>query len=360
MGIQLQCAQCHNHAFIRNWKQTDFWGVAAFFAQTRAAGGRGNMPNAAVTISEGPAPAGGRRPGMGFRGRPQPPGAAIEIPDATDPRRATGRIVKAKFFLENEPTLGDKGPYRPAFAEWLTSRQNKYFAKAAVNRLWAHFFARGFVNPIDDMNDDNAPSHPELLALLADEFKASSFDLKHLIRAICNSNAYQRSSKPLPENEQDTQLFSHVAVKVMSPEVLYDSLCAALGTSELRGSAGGGRGFGGRGAPAGPRVAFVNFFTAKEDGDDPTEFSLGVPQFLRLMNSQQFNEATPTLDKSMQAGASTDKVIESLFLATLSRYPTDDETTRLSAYVAKKKDQKAGYAGVLWLLINSAEFVSVH
>jgi hypothetical protein len=360
MGIQLQCAQCHNHAFIREWKQTDFWGVAAFFSQTRSNGGAQNQPNAAVTIAEGPANNAGRRPGMG----PQPastPGA-IEIPDPTDPRRRTGKVIKAKFFKGDEPTLPEKGPTRPAFADWLTSAENKFFAPAAVNRLWAHFFARGFVNAIDDMHDDNPPSHPELLQLLTDEFKASGFDRKHLIRAICNSNAYQRTSKPLKENDQDTQLFSHMTVKVMSAEVLYDSLCAALGTTELRTTGGGpGRGAGaaGRGAPAGPREAFVNFFSTKEDSDDPTEFSLGIPQFLRLMNSQQFNEAGPALEKLIKDGASTDKVLEALYLTTLSRRPTEDEVKKLSAFIAKKKEPKDGYVAVLWVLLNSAEFVCI-
>jgi hypothetical protein len=362
MGLQLQCAECHNHAFIKDWKQTDFWGVAAFFNQTRSAGGRQGQQNTPVSISEGAAPAGGaRRPGQGF-GQASVSGARIEIPDATDPRRRTGKIVKAKFFQGEEPTLADKGPYRPAFADWLVATENKYFAPAAVNRLWAHLFARGFVNPLDDMHDDNKPSHPELLKLLADEFRTSGFDLKHLIRSICRSQAYQRTSMPLKDNEADTQLFSRQTIKVMSPEVLYDSLCTALGTSELRTAAGGpGRGFGagGRGPVGNSRTAFVNFFSTKEDGDDATEMSFGIPQFLRLMNSRPFNESSAVLDQLLKEGASSDKVIETLFLSTLSRRPTEAEAKKLAAYVVRKEDAKAGYVGVLWVLMNSAEFVCI-
>jgi hypothetical protein len=364
LGQQLQCAQCHTHPFIRGWKQTDFWGMAAFFSQTRSSVNRGaNQRNNPITVGESLPANTGRRPG-GFRGRggPTVKGAAIEIPDVTNPRRRTGKVVKARFFQGEEPTLGEKGPFRPALADWLTSTDNKFFARASVNRLWAHFFARGFVNPLEDMQDDNSPSHPELLKLLTDEFKASGFDRKHLIRAICNSKAYQRTSRPLKGNEEDTQLLSHMPVKVMSAEVLYDSLCTALGTTELRTTTGGGRGrFGGgfRGAGGGPREAFVTFFSTREDGDDGTEFTFGIPQFLRLINSRPFNQASPLLDQMVKDGASTDKILETLFLATLSRRPTEAESKKLAAYVAKKKEARDGYAGVLWVLINSAEFVCV-
>lgn len=362
MGIQLQCAECHNHMYIREWKQTDFWGVAAFFNNTRATGGRMGQQNTPVSIAEGAAPAAGqRRPGMGFGG-PTVRGPKIEIPDATDPRRRTGKIVNAKFFQGEEPKLEDAKPYRPAFAEWLVSTDNKYFAPAAVNRLWAKFFARGFVNPIDDMYDGNAPSHPELLQTLSNEFKASGFDLKHLIRCVCNTQAYQRTSKPLKENAEDTALFSHMTVKVMDAEVLYDSLCTALGTPELRtATAFGGRGFGGGppGGGGGARQAFVRFFSTKEEGDDGTEMGFGVPQFLRLMNSRPFNEGGALIDAMVKEEMTPDEAIEVLFLRTLSRRPTQDEVQKFSAYLAKRPDPKAGLTGVLWVLVNSAEFVCV-
>ncbi len=342
MGIQLQCAQCHNHAFISDWKQTDFWGVAAFFSQTRATGNfRGGGP---WKLGEEAAP------------------AQIEVPDANDLRSRTGKIVKAKFFLGKEPALGEKGPYRPAFADWLVAAENKYFAPAAVNRLWAHFFARGFVNPIDDMHDGNVPSHPELLKLLADELRASGFDLKHLIRSVCNSKAYQRTSKPLKENEQDSRFFSRQTVKVMKPEVLCDSLYLALGTAELRPSAGDpGDRFGSmlRRPGVSPREAFINFFTTKGDGENPTEMRFGIPQYLRLMNAQPFNEGAAVIDQLVKDGASADKVIEMLFLTTLSRRPTEAEAQKMAAFVARKKAPKDGYVGVLWVLINSAEFVCI-
>src|SRR5262249_4422152 len=121
-------------------------------------------------------------------------------------------------------TLDGETALRPRFAAWAIAPENKYFANAFVNRLWAQFFNRGLVNPVDNFHDDNPPSHPELLTLLADEFRRSNHDIKHVTRCLCNSQAYQRTSRPLPGNESDSELFSHMAVKVLSPEVFYDSL----------------------------------------------------------------------------------------------------------------------------------------
>jgi hypothetical protein len=361
MGIQLQCAECHNHAFVKEWKQNDFWAMAAFFTRLRAEGGQANqVTQTGVTVTEAAASRSGGRPGGGFNRNttPTPRGPTIAIPDAVDPRRTIG-TARARYFQGEEPRLDDSVTYRKPFAAWLTSPENKYFATAAVNRTWGHFFARGFVNPIDDMHDGNPPSHPELFKVLAQEFAESGFDLKHLIRCICNSQAYQRTSVPLKENENDTGLFSHMAVKVMSPEVLYDSLCLALGESSLGGSSGGGGRFGGgnRGGGGSARDRFVQFFTTKDEGDEATDFGFGIPQFLRLMNSSQFNKGGPVIDRLVKENDQPEKVIEGLFLATLSRRPSEAELARLKAYVSRKEDVRAGYNGVLWILLNSAEFV---
>src|SRR5262249_15013679 len=148
-----------------------------------------------------------------------PRGAAIVVPAGAG--KVSGRVVRARFLGGAEPTLDEAGPFRPRFAAWATSVDNPYFANAAANRMWAHFFGRGLVHPVDGFDPDNPPSHPDLLKRLAAEFVASGFDLKHLARAICNSKAYQRSSRPLPGNAADTTLFSRMALKVLTPEMLY-------------------------------------------------------------------------------------------------------------------------------------------
>src|SRR5262249_1448060 len=136
----------------------------------------------------------------------------------------SAKIVPAKFLQGEQPKIEDSEARRPVLAGWLVSGENPFFARAMVNRLWHHFYGRGFVNPVDDMHKDNMPSHPELLNELSGQFVASGFDVKNLIRAICNSQAYQRTSKPQGDNEDDNVLFSHMNVKVMSPEQLFDSL----------------------------------------------------------------------------------------------------------------------------------------
>jgi hypothetical protein len=362
LGVQMQCAECHNHPFVREWKQSDFWGMAAFFGKVRdtATPARANQPPATANIAETAATGNtGRRPGGGFGGRPTLTGATIAIPSATDPGKTVGS-AKAKFFEGAEPKLSDKPPYRPAVAEWVTAAENKYFSKAMANRMWAHLLGRGIVNPIEDMNNDNEPSHPELLQALATEFAASSFDLKHLIRCVCNSETYQRSSAPIAENKDDVEHFSHQTVKVMSAEALYDSLTAAMGSEPSAGGAGGGRpGAGGRGFGGGGREQFVRFFDTREEGDGASDSGHGIPQFLRLMNSAQLNRTTALVNRLVKEDMSREKAIETMYLTTLSRRPTPTEVEKLSAYLAKQGDPKKGYDGVMWILLNSAEFMCI-
>lgn len=361
LGVQMQCAECHNHPFVRQWKQSDFWGMAAFFGRVRdtVIPAKANQPSATGNISETAAAGNtGKRPGGGFGARPTLPGATIAIPSATEPGKTVGS-AKAKFFEGAEPKLGDKPPYRPAAAEWVTSAENKYFAKAAVNRMWAHLLGRGIVNPIEDINDDNEPSHPELLKALAAEFAAAGFDLKHLIRCICNSETYQRSSAPIAGNKDDVELFSHQTVKVMSAEALYDALVAAMGSEPSAGGGGGRPGAGGRGAGGGAREQFVRFFDTREEGDGASDSGHGIPQFLRLMNSAQLNKTTTLVNRLVKDEMSREKAIETMYLTTLSRRPTRTEVEKLSAYLAKQGDPKKGYDGVMWILLNSAEFMCI-
>src|SRR5262249_13082593 len=146
----------------------------------------------------------------------------------------SAKMLPPKFLQGAEPKVDSKEPYRPVFTKWLTSTENPFFARAMANRLWGHFFGRGIVNPIDDMHEGNVPSHPEVLQELSHQFAANGFDVKYLIRAICNSQTYQRTSKPLAGNDEVP--FSRMAVKVMTGEQLYDSLEVVLG-KETRGGA---------------------------------------------------------------------------------------------------------------------------
>ena len=163
------------------------------------------------------------------------------------------------------------------------------------------------------MHEDNAATHPELLNTLTEQFKKSNFDVKYLLRAICNSETYQRTSRPTEGNGDDTVAYSHRRVRVLSPEQLFDSIVAAVGKVEP----------GKQPAPEpkkGPAITdrdgFVNFFRT-DDVADPLEYQHGIPQVLRLMNSPQLNRNSQAVAEAMKEGKTQTGIIENLFLRTL-------------------------------------------
>jgi hypothetical protein len=334
LGVQLQCAQCHNHPFTK-WKQDDYWAMAAFFMKVRPDNvNRAAQNNTSPGITEGSGP-----------GRQRLPESAKRLP--------------AKFLQGEQPKLDAGAPYRPVLADWIVSPKNKFFARAMVNRTWAQLFGRGFVHPVDDMHEDNVPSHPELLQDLTDAFVASGFDLKLLVKGICLSDAYNRGSKPVAGNEADATLFSHVAVKPLTPEQLYDSLNVVLGPA--RGGNGAGRpGPGARRPGGGPREQFIAFFAADE-GALATEYHAGIPQALRLMNAPQMNNTGAVVAAVAKGDRTPAQVIEALYVTTLARRPTADEAKRLAAYVEKHKaDARQAYSDIVWAVLNSSEFALNH
>jgi Protein of unknown function (DUF1549)/Protein of unknown function (DUF1553) len=361
MGIQLQCAECHVHPQIDKWSQKDFWGMAAFFGhvhtEREGVAKAAMIPTAAASITEVDRRSEPKSKAAKKNGEKEiKPGAVITIPDPTDNRKSVG-TAKAKYFEGTLPSLGSV-PYRPKLAAWLTSSKNKYFAPAAVNRMWAHFFARGVVHPIESMHPDNPASHPAVLKALAADFANSKFDLKRLIRVVCNTRAYQRTSRPLPGNGNDDKLYSRMPVKVIGARQLLDSLATATGYSEKERETPKAPPAKAKGA-AGP-VTLVRFFDTREYDDDLTEYAYGVPQVLRLMNTNLTNRTTEAAKRvSKAADGKRATVIEDLYLTALSRRPRDEELVRMSKYV-ERNDEDRGYAGVLWALLNSAEFVSNH
>jgi hypothetical protein len=336
LGVQLQCAQCHNHPFT-DWKQTEYWGMAEFFSKVRPdrpQNANKGGDNTKIGVTEG-----------------------VQRTRTKDFFPESAKTVPAKFLSGEEPKLRPAEAYRPVLAKWMTDEHNPYFARAAVNRTWAQLFGAGFVNPIDDLHDGNLPSHPELLAMLARNFSGHGFDLKNLYRAICNSQAYQRTSKPFNGNHTDDQLFSHMTVKVLSPEQLYDSLAAVTGP-EKGADRAAKAGANPKRGPAGGRDGFVQFFLAGAESANPTEYEAGIPQALRLMNSRVTNN--PALIR--QFAGPNDKpeaVFERIYLATLSRKPTDAEVKRLNEYMAKAPTKIEGYADILWVVLNSSEFTMI-
>src|SRR5262249_28123005 len=141
----------------------------------------------------------------------------------------TDRVVQAAFLDGSDPKWKYKESSRTTLADWVTSTTNPFFARAAANRLWAHFFGQGIVDPVDDLNGQNEPSHPELLDELSRQFAAHQFDFKFMIRALTASQAYQLTSSTTHPSQEEPRLFARMSVKGLSPEQFFDSLAQATG-----------------------------------------------------------------------------------------------------------------------------------
>jgi len=339
LGIQLQCAQCHNHPFT-DWKQAEYWGMAAFYSKVKIDNPRNankGGDNTKIGVTEGP----GRTKAKDF------------FPEST-------KYVAAKFLSGPHPALSDQEPYRPVLAKWLTSPDNPFFARALVNRTWAHLFGTGFVNPIDDMLPENTPSHPELLDALARHISTTGrFDVKYLIKAICLSDAYQRTSKPTPGNKDDRALFSHMTMKVMTPEQLFDSLAQVTGFDKSMARGKGAKlGAPLKGQASGPRDQFVDFFLAGAESTSRVDYEAGIPQALRLMNSPIANN--PAVARTIVGPTlSSELAFERIYLTVLSRRPTAEEKKLLAEYLAKVGSPPTAYTDILWATLNSSEFTLI-
>jgi hypothetical protein len=340
LGVKIECAQCHNHPFAE-WKRDQFWSFAAFFAGLQRQG-NGDFVGAGREMAD-------RR--------------ELTIP-------GTDRVVQAAFLDGTAPKWTYNTSARATLAEWMTRKDNPYFARAAVNRLWEYFFGTGIVDPVDEMvGGEHAPSHPELLDELARQFAAHDFDLKFLIRAITTSRVYQLSSLATHKSQDDPHQFARMPLRGLSAEQLFDSIAQATGYREA--TNGNPRFFGNPGV----RGRFLTQFA--NSSDKPTEVQTSILQALSLMNGAVTAAATD-LERSETLAALIDapfmdtaERIETLYLAALSRKPTPRELSRLVNYVEsggsaddssadKEKNSHRALADVFWVLLNSGEFFLNH
>jgi hypothetical protein len=329
LGVQIHCAQCHDHPFD-HWKQDDFWSFAAFFARVQQAPGT------------------------------QPPN--VELVDAVSGEvnvLGTDRVARPKYLGDEPPSEDADVNRRRQLAIWLVSRDNPYFARVAVNRVWARLFARGLVHPVDDFGQHNPPSHPQLLDELAAYFLDSGCDLKEVFRAIAYSRAYRRSSQwPSEEASPPPEFFARMQVKTLTPEQLYDCLIRATRTAEDAAASEPGQ------PPMpNPRQQFIARFNMATS--EPTDFVAGIPQILALMNGGLTGRATDStsggLLQALDAPVFSDRErMEALFLSVLSRMPTDAERDKLVRYVAQggeSGNRRQALGDLLWAMLNSPEFI---
>ncbi len=352
LGMQLQCAECHNDPF-KHYTQADYYGLAAFFRNVSWKF-NGRYFDA---VGEGELAAGTGKAAT-------PPKDNAPVGSITIPKGALkggGKIVPGKFPEGDPLKAASDQALRPILANWLTAPDNPFFARAFVNRTWAYFFARGIVHPIDDMRDENPPTHPELLKLLTEEFVTSGFDVKHLVKCITLTNAYQRTSRPAKTDAPKlVAAFGRMPVRVMSADAFYDSLRLALADPNLdirNYDPKEAQRFG-ESSPVGTAYdEFAKLFATNED--DATDFTYGIPQLLALLNHPKLRTGGKAVDDLLKTKPEPKAAVTALYLSTLSRRPTTEELDEATAFVLKCKDGKKAYSGVLWMLVNRSEFMLV-
>jgi hypothetical protein len=318
LGVQIQCAQCHDHK-TEKWKQQDFRGFASCFMRTRT-----------EVLDKDKA--------MGIPKR-------IDVVDIGRPLPRFQKNPELVVFSQAPPRALDGTDLsrtpdpRPALAAWMTSPQNPWFAQAIVNRMWAHFLGRGFVNPIDDFRPSNPASAPEVLAAIATDFQTHGYDLKHLVRLVTGTEAYQLSSSPragapLATAADQDKLWPRFRLEPLGPEELLNAIMDATGVeATLRTS----------GNVDVERIRFVLFnaysylFDVDEEFDQ-TDFEGTISQALALLNGRLVGGGTSSVPGSALAqilsrpGTDADK-IEALYLRTVSRRPTPAESDYFVRYV---------------------------
>lgn len=340
LGIRLQCAKCHHHPF-EVWSQDDYYGMAAFFTRVQRKD----------TKEEGQF-GGSQSVSLSGKGIMRFPGTMRAI----FPRPLGQDAVQSK--------PGDDS--REDLAKWLTAKDNPFFARNIVNRYWGYLFGRGLVEPIDDLRATNPASHPALLDALAKDFVAHNFDVKHLLRIMCNSRAYQLASEIAPKRDADGTFFTHFRPRRMQAEVLLDAINQAAGVDEkFTGVAPGTR------AIALPDPSVVSYFL--ETFGRPIRTSTcecarasepDLRQALHLINSESLHakltDKAGRVARLLAAKKSNLEIARELYLTTLSRLPNDREQATIERLLASAPTRQEGLEDLLWTLVNCPEFVFNH
>jgi hypothetical protein len=340
LGVRLGCARCHHHPFEK-WSQDDYYGMAAFFVRL---GTKGSQE-------------------FGIFGGEQ----VVFLRTAGEqghPRR--GGIVPPHPL--DGPAMDDKIDRRVKLADWVTSPKNPFFARNIVNRFWGYVMGRGLVEPLDDMRATNPASNPELLDALAQDFVNHKFSLKHLLRTIMSSRAYQLSAQPAPGNKADAAnvYYARFSVRRLTAEQLADALDFATDTQQKY-----------AGLPLGTRAiqlpdSRVSSFFLDVFGRPPRQITCecerttqpNIAQALHLLNSDFLNKkiADPSgrIEKLFKAKKTLPEIVSELYLVTLSRPPRPEERDRVLYWIGRAPTPREGAQDLLWALFNSREFLFNH
>jgi hypothetical protein len=337
LGMRLECATCHDHPF-EPWKQTDFWGYAAFFAQISRPRGKLEQASRVMRVHD-------------------LDHGEVMLPD-------TEQVVEPRFLDGTRiDAFGDDLSRRERFVRWLIDPENPYFARATANRVWGQLFGKGITDPIDNFGVQHKPRIPEIIDLLAGHLIASDFQLSEIVRAIVHTRAYRLSSGAETADPERLEWFAQMQVKMLTAEQIYDSITVASYLDTRNAQAGDFSVVRFRN-PA--RQEFLQQFSTPSGS--MTDYQAGIPQALTLMNGTLIASATGLSSsgilKSLEAPFFSNRDrIEVLYLATLSRPPRDSEWEVLEQYLplnARGQELQEGLADLLWVLLNSAEFTMNH
>ncbi|HZW34721.1 MAG TPA: DUF1549 domain-containing protein [Isosphaeraceae bacterium] len=338
LGMRLQCAKCHHHPFEK-WSQSDYYAFAAFFARV------------------------GRKPDLLGQRNGRDGDVIFTARSGTVTHPKTGEVMTPRGLGGDPIAIGVEEDPRQKLVDWMADPRNPYFAKALVNRYWAHFFGRGLVEPMDDFRSTNPPSNPALLAALAESFIKSGYDLKGLIRTITTSRVYGLSSAPNPSNAKDRQSFARHYPRRMSAEVLLDAIAQVTGAPTTF-----------DGLPAGTRAielpdesvgsTFLDTF-GRPKRDTPCECErvsdATLGQSLMLLNSAEIQVKLSApgsrAERLAQDPRPDAQKVEELFWAAFGRAPSQTETATALAHLAKHAaNKRVAFEDILWALINAKEF----
>ncbi|MBM4003560.1 MAG: DUF1549 domain-containing protein [Planctomycetes bacterium] len=337
LGARLQCAKCHNHPFER-WTQDNYYGMAAFFNRVQKKKTR--RPDELVVWL---APTG----------------------EVTQPR--TGKQMKPWL-----PLSGDLEPpvdkdRRDLFADWLTRRENPFFAKVEVNRIWSQLLGRGIVEPNDDFRESNPPANASLIEALARDFADHGFDRKHVIRTILNSRTYQASFRANDFNKDDVKYASHFQPRLLSAEQLLDAICAVTDMPEQFGTLPAGTKATQIPAPDLAKNDFLKTFGQPErqtvcacERSSESNLGMAIQFFNGPLIYEKLRNENNRFRKMLKENKTDLQILNDLYMAAVCRTPTPGEIDASLKHIAAKNDRVIAFEDICWALLNTNEFLFQH
>ncbi|MBY0512482.1 MAG: DUF1549 and DUF1553 domain-containing protein [Gemmataceae bacterium] len=375
LGVRLECAQCHKHPTDR-WTQDEYWAFANIFAPVSFQANQFSSPAVKRAADEENKV---RREAAMAKGGNNPQFLLVRElfvapqPRGMRPNPATNKVPTAKTLGGPEIAVKPGEDPRVKLAEWVTAPDNPFFARSFVNRVWAHYFGIGLVNPVDDFSLANPPTNARLLDALAAEFVTSGFDIRRLERSILTSRTYQLSYATTDSNKFDKNNFSHAYVRPLMAEQVVDVLNSGLGTDE--------RFTGPDDAPAGTKMIEVGSsrlqnpnlaYALRIFGRPPRTTACdcerasepALPQTLFRMTDQsvlaKFTDPTGRAAQLAKSKLTDEQLVEELFLGTLTRLPRADEKATALEHLKAAKSRTEAVADLLWALVNTREFILNH